>query len=103
MKKNPGVAAVLSFIFAGAGQIYNGQILKGVLIVITFWLLGGIVVTLMLANMLYWNYSSWLYIVAPFLFVLWGYSVVDAYKSAEKINKKIANKEGENEATRKAS
>lgn len=26
---NPGIAAVLSFIFTGLGQIYNGQIKKG--------------------------------------------------------------------------
>lgn len=28
-KQNPGVAAVLSFLFNGLGQIYNGQIAKG--------------------------------------------------------------------------
>ena len=31
-KKNPGLAAVASFFFAGLGQIYNGEILKGVLL-----------------------------------------------------------------------
>jgi len=30
--KNPGVAAVLSFFFSGLGQIYNGQILKGIFV-----------------------------------------------------------------------
>ena len=29
---SPGVAAVLSFLFNGLGQIYNGQIAKGLLI-----------------------------------------------------------------------
>lgn len=29
---NPGVAAVLSFFFSGLGQIYNGEIKKGLLI-----------------------------------------------------------------------
>jgi TM2 domain-containing membrane protein YozV len=28
--KNPGLAAVLSFFISGLGQIYNGQIAKGV-------------------------------------------------------------------------
>jgi len=28
-RKNPGVAAILSFFWAGLGQIYNGQLLKG--------------------------------------------------------------------------
>lgn len=57
--KNPGMAAVLSFIFNGLGQLYNGQILKGLLIIflsslsmlvliigsilIGFWLLGKII------------------------------------------------------------
>ena len=31
-KINPGLAAVFSFIFSGLGQIYNGQILKGLCI-----------------------------------------------------------------------
>lgn len=31
--KNPGVAAVLSFIFAGLGQIYNGHIGKGLVLI----------------------------------------------------------------------
>lgn len=32
--KNPGTAAVLSFLIPGVGQIYNGTILRGV-----FWLI----------------------------------------------------------------
>ena len=32
--KNPGTAAVLSFLVPGVGQIYNGKILRGV-----FWLI----------------------------------------------------------------
>ena len=33
MKKNSGLAAVLSFVLPGVGQIYNGAFLRGV-----FWL-----------------------------------------------------------------
>lgn len=33
-KINPGLAAVLSFIFSGLGQIYNGEILKGLVIML---------------------------------------------------------------------
>lgn len=32
-ERNPGLAAVFSFLFSGLGQIYNGQILKGLLII----------------------------------------------------------------------
>ena len=34
--KNPGTAAVLSFFFAGLGQIYNGQIGKGLLLLLLY-------------------------------------------------------------------
>ncbi len=34
MKKSAGLAAVLSFFISGLGQIYNGQILKGLIIIV---------------------------------------------------------------------
>ena len=34
--KSPGVAAVLSFFWAGLGQIYNGEIGKGILFMILY-------------------------------------------------------------------
>ncbi|MFO0618137.1 MAG: DUF5683 domain-containing protein [Polyangiaceae bacterium] len=33
MKKNPGLAAVLSFVLPGVGQIYNGKFLRAI-----FWM-----------------------------------------------------------------
>lgn len=30
---NPGTAAVLSFVFSGLGQLYNGQIIKGLVVI----------------------------------------------------------------------
>jgi TM2 domain-containing membrane protein YozV len=46
--KSPGVALLLSFLIVGAGQLYNGQIAKGILmffgaIVLWFMLLGWII------------------------------------------------------------
>jgi TM2 domain-containing membrane protein YozV len=71
--KNPGVAAVLSFFITGLGQIYNGQIAKGVLFII----IQGINVLLM-------------YIVIGFITfpIFWIWGMVDAYRTAEKINSK---------------
>ena len=69
--KNSGVAAVLSFFFTGLGQIYNGQIGKGVLFII----IQAINFALM--------YVIIGFITAP-LFWIWG--MVDAYRTAEKIN-----------------
>ena len=71
--KNPGVAAVLSFFFCGLGQIYNGQILKGILMFVAYSI-------------------SWLmmYIVIGFITtpVLWIWGMYDSYRTAEKINRK---------------
>lgn len=69
--KNPGVAAVLSFFWSGLGQIYNGEIGKGVLLLVVYivsWWLMLIVIG---------------FITTP---VLWIYGMVDAYKTAERLN-----------------
>lgn len=69
--KDPGLAAVLSFFFSGLGQIYNGQILKGLL----FMAVQAINLVLMLV------------LVGFFTgFIVWIWAMVDAYTSAELIN-----------------
>jgi TM2 domain-containing membrane protein YozV len=73
--KNPGLAAVLSFFYMGLGQIYNGQIGKGVAFIVMYtmsWILIILVVGL---------------ITTP---LMWIYGMYDAYKSAEKINFDVA-------------
>lgn len=66
--KNPTLSAVLSFVIPGAGSIYNGSVLKGILFLIV-------------------------YVVGLFLFVLpgvivWIISIYDAYKEAKFLNSK---------------
>ena len=56
--KNPTVALLLSLIFPGGGQFYNGEAGKGILVLLTFWL------------------------VIPYL-----WSLFDAYNSANRINR----------------
>lgn len=70
--KNPGVAAVLSFFVAGLGQIYNGQIGKGILIIVLYFL--SVLLMFVLIG----------FITTP---ILWIYGMIDAYKTAERINK----------------
>ena len=69
--KNPGLAAVLSFFFMGLGQIYNGDIGKGILFIILY------VISILLWVVLIG------FLTTP---ILWIYGVYDAYKTAEKIN-----------------
>ncbi len=77
--KNPGLAAVLSFFWTGLGQIYNGQIAKGIFFIVAYaisWLLMFIIIG---------------FITTP---ILWIYGMYDAYHSANKINIDLANRMG---------
>ncbi|WP_078430633.1 hypothetical protein [Alkalihalobacterium alkalinitrilicum] len=69
--KNPGIAAVLSFFFAGLGQIYNGEIAKGIAFIIAYFI-SGLLMLILIG-----------FITTP---ILWIWGMVDAYKSAERIN-----------------
>lgn len=75
-KKNPGLAAVASFFFAGLGQIYNGEILKGVLLM----MIQVINVLLMFVLIGFVTYP-----------LVWVYGIWDAYRSAEKFNQSITD------------
>ncbi|NHM26936.1 hypothetical protein G7K71_08060 [Desulfofundulus sp. TPOSR] len=78
--KNPGLAAVLSFLVCGLGQIYNGQIGKGIGLFVAAGI-SGLLCTVVIG-----------FILLP---VVWLYGIYDAYKTAERINRKGA---GENVA-----
>jgi len=69
--KNPGIAAVLSFLFTGLGQIYNGQIGKG----ISFILVGIVCLVLVIVLIGFLLYP-----------LFWLYNIYDAYTSAKRIN-----------------
>lgn len=75
--KNPGIAAVLSFFYMGLGQIYNGQIAKGIVFIVAYtisWILMIVLIG---------------FITTPIMFI---YGMYDAYKSAEKINQDISQR-----------
>lgn len=70
--KNPGVAAVLSFLYCGLGQIYNGQIGKGIVFLLLYsfcWILCLLIIG---------------FILVP---IVWIIGMIDAYTSAESINR----------------
>jgi TM2 domain-containing membrane protein YozV len=71
--KNPGVAVVLSFFIPGLGQIYNGQIMKGILFIILASAFGFLTVVLIG------------YILYP---LFWIYNLYDAYNTAMEINER---------------
>lgn len=68
---SPGLAAVLSFFWCGLGQIYNGQIAKGIVMLVLYgisWCLIWVIVGL---------------ITTP---ILWIWGIVDAYRTADRFN-----------------
>lgn len=73
--KNPSIAVVLSFFWPGLGQIYNGQIGKGVM----FMIAAG------LSALLMWVLVGFL--LYP---VVWIWGMVDANSSAKRINLELA-------------
>ena len=70
-EKNPGLAAVLSFLIVGLGQVYNGQIGKGLVLIIFYFV--SIVLCFVLIG----------FVLVP---ILWIYGVYDAYNTANLIN-----------------
>ncbi len=75
-EKSSGIAVILSFFIPGLGQIYNGQIGKGILIIILFVIFGAL---------------SSILIGIPFYLALWVYSMYNAYKVAEATHVKSKN------------
>ena len=88
----PGTAAVLSFVFSGLGQLYNGQIAKG-LIIIFFSSLSLLLVVIgavfiyawanqqILTKFLIWGIA--LFLAGVILIGIIGvYSIIDAYRKA---------------------
>jgi TM2 domain-containing membrane protein YozV len=73
--KNPTTATILSFFIMGLGQIYNGQIGKGILFIVMY----AVSVALM-------------YVIVGFVTtpILWIWGMVDANRSAKRINERIA-------------
>jgi TM2 domain-containing membrane protein YozV/RNA polymerase subunit RPABC4/transcription elongation factor Spt4 len=70
-QKNPGIAAVLSALWVGIGQIYNGEIGKGIILMVIY------VVSVLLMFVIIG------FITTP---LLWIFGIYDAYNTAKKIN-----------------
>jgi TM2 domain-containing membrane protein YozV len=91
-KCQPGTAAVLSFVFSGLGQLYNGQIFKGLVIIffsvvsLLTVVLGAVLVYLWCKGQVLieflWS-GIFLFILGLVCIAIIGiYSIVDAYKKA---------------------
>ena len=75
--KSSGIAVILSFFIPGLGQIYNGEIGKGILFIIIAFMLA--LTTAVLIG----------FILYP---IFWIYNMYDAYNTAERKNLESASK-----------
>lgn len=73
-EKSVGLAAVLSFLIIGLGQVYLGLTKKGIILFVLA-IVSGVLM------LIFVGFILWL--------LVWGYAIYDAYNSAEKINNGI--------------
>ena len=73
--KSSGLAALLSFLIIGLGQIYIGLTKKGIILFIAA-IISGVLMMVII------GWITWL--------IVWGYAIYDAYNSAEKMKNGIA-------------
>jgi TM2 domain-containing membrane protein YozV len=94
-RKNPTIALILSAIFPGLGQIYVKQIPKGVVLIVLNLIINYLLISPLEAIMESggsMSDTSTLYIVLGYTvagLILWIYAIIDAKKTAERINKEI--------------
>jgi hypothetical protein len=92
---HPGVAAVLSFVFNGLGQLYNGELAKGLLIValsvasMFIFIIGSVLIGFeFLSKSLFPGQLAWgvalFGLGLVFICVVGIYSILDAYKVASR-------------------
>lgn len=74
-KKEPFIAALLSFIFPGLGQVYNGEFKKGLFIQIAY--------------LITWTAAFIFFLFAIIPIVILIYTIYDAYTEADKMRKGI--------------
>jgi len=85
-KRNPGLAIVFSFVYCGVGQLYNGQILKGILYMFfygLFWYALVLSRTIPQKSTLAFWFNLYLF-VPPIIF--WVRGMTDANRTARRIN-----------------
>ena len=82
-KKSTTTAAILSILITGGGQLYNGQIGKGFLLMVS---------VLLCTSLLQYVGVIFAIVLIILTICLWLYSIIDANSTAVKINKTINSK-----------
>jgi len=94
-EKSDGIAAVLSFLWAGAGQIYVGRIKRGLGILLAYTLVSIVAYALIFSILMLGAGLTEAGIVLLFcvtigMFAIWIWNIFDAYKLAKEYNSYVA-------------
>jgi TM2 domain-containing membrane protein YozV len=85
-KKSPIIAAVTSFFVPGLGQIYNGDLIKGLAFIIIGIILVLLAFVFVIPAMMAPALLEFVLILSIPYLVFWAYNIYDAYTTADKIN-----------------
>lgn len=98
-QRSPGIAAVLSFFWPGVGQIYNGELGKGLVIFFSQFVVGIVAGLFVMgggiaagstgdpyAAMAGFGMAILLGVAVVFMF--WVWAIFDAYSTAERLNRR---------------
>ncbi|HQU45423.1 MAG TPA: hypothetical protein PK867_21590 [Pirellulales bacterium] len=97
-EKSSGVAVLLAFFYPGLGQIYNGQVFKGLLLMLVLptvmgaWFFFGVTLSLLAENL--GPLIAFALLFAGGTLALWVWGMVDAYSTAEDINRRNRRRYG---------
>ncbi|MCL2143100.1 MAG: hypothetical protein FWH44_02430 [Methanomassiliicoccaceae archaeon] len=84
-EKNEGVAALLSLLWGGAGQIYVGKLVRGLAIMAAYFVILLIGVPILFLGGL-GTAVVWIILCGILYFVLWIWNIFDAYNLAKAYN-----------------
>jgi len=87
-RKEPTIAAILSLLIPGLGQIYNEDVNRGVTIMVVQVILVVLGIVMLIASPVA---GAFVLFLGPF--VVWIWNVVDAANGAKEINRKIEEEE----------
>ncbi len=83
-KKSPIIAAITSFFIPGLGQLYNGEIVKGLAFITVGAMLGLLAFIMVIPSLMAPALLEFVLILSiPFL-LFWAYNIYDAYMTADK-------------------
>ena len=88
-EKSEGVAAVLSVVFAGLGQIYVGRVLRGLMIILLSSMVAILTVTAMVVLILSPFAFLMLAAASVVALVVWIWNIFDAYNLAKRYNESV--------------